>query len=187
MLMGSYLFMAVRTLAVVVIAASLWPFAADRYDALVVRLAGGFLPADIVARAGEGRIYLDFMSGEKGAGLGIQGYVLHFGLILVAALVVTTPRLSLVRAVGWMAGVLGMFVAIHVAGLALFVWGLHAATQEASGITIGQVMTAFAVFWTLLPAVVGGAWCYWRWLPALRNSGSKGNLPPGEALEGRKT
>ena len=184
--MGSYLFLAVRTLAVVVIAASVWPFAADAYDGMVVRLAGGFLPADIVARAGEGRIYLDFLGGEKGAGLGIHGFVLHFGLILVAALVVTTPGLGLVRAVAWTAGVLGLFVAVHVAGVALFVWGVHEATQEDGGVTIGQVMTAFAVFWALLPAVLGGAWCYWRWLPVLRGPSQAGGVPLDDALEGRK-
>ncbi len=185
--MGSYIFLAARTLAVVVIAASLWPFVADAYDGMVVRLAGGFLPSDIVARAGEGRIYLDFLGGEKGAGLGVQGYVLHFGLILTAALVVTTPGLGLVRAVAWMAAVLGLFLAMHVAGLALFVWGIHVATQEDGGVAFGQVMTAFAVFWALLPAVIGGAWCYWRWLPALRRTGRKGGVPLDDALEGRKT
>ncbi|MDO8749875.1 MAG: hypothetical protein Q7K03_01850 [Dehalococcoidia bacterium] len=183
--MGSYLFLAARTLAVVVIAASVWPFAADAYDGMVVRLAGGFLPSDIVVRAGEGRIYLDFLGGEKGAGLGIQGYVLHFGLILVAALVVTTPGLGVVRAVAWTAGVLGMFLAVHVAGVALFVWGIHAATQEDGGVTIGQVMAAFAVFWALLPAVIGGAWCYWRWLPALRGPGRKDGVPLDNAPVGR--
>ncbi len=179
--MGSYLFLAARTLAVVVIAASLWPFAADAYDGLVVRLAGGFLPADIMARAGEGRIYVDFLGGEKGVGLGIHGFVLHFGLILVAALAVTTPGLGLVRAVAWVAGVLGLFFAVHVAGVALFVWGIHTATQEDGGVTVGQVMTAFAVFWALLPAVLGGAWCYWRWLPALRDPGRKDHAPLGNA------
>ncbi|MSQ22798.1 MAG: hypothetical protein EXR53_05795 [Dehalococcoidia bacterium] len=183
--MGSYLFLAVRTLAAVVIAASLWPFAADRYNALVVRLAGGFLPTDIAARAGEGRIYLDFLAAEKGAGLGLHGYVLHFGLILVAALVVTTPGLGLVRAVAWTAGVLGLFLAIHVVGVALFVWGIHAATQEDGGVTIGQVMTAFAVFWALLPAVIGGAWCYWRWLPTLRVPGRKDGVPLDNASADR--
>ncbi|MBI4201334.1 MAG: hypothetical protein HY531_03470 [Chloroflexi bacterium] len=185
--MSSYLFLAVRTLAVVVIAASIWPFAADVYDRLVVELASGFLPADIAARAGEGRIYLDFLSGEKGAGLGIHGYVLHFGLILVAALVVTTPGLGLVRALAWMAGALGLFLAMHVAGVALFAWGLHTATDGDGGVAVGQVMAAFAVFWALLPAAIGGAWCYWRWLPALRDAGRKGGTHLGNALEGRKT
>lgn len=166
--MSSYLFLATRTLAVVVIAASLWPFAADAYDALVVRLAGGFLPADIVARAGEGRIYLDILGVEEGVGLSVHGYLLHFGLILAAALVGTTPGMSVVRSVAWTAGGLTLFLGIHVVGVALFVWGVHAATREDGGVTIGQVMAGFAVFWALLPAVLGGAWCYWRRLPALK-------------------
>ncbi len=182
--MGSYVFMAARTLATVVIGASVWPFVADAYDGMVVRLAHGFLPTDIVARAGESRIYLDFLDGVNGAGLGVDGYLLAFGLILASALVLSTPGLGLVRAVAWESGILALFLAVHVAGLTLFVWGLHAATQGQSEVTMGQVMTAFAVFWALLPAVVGGAWCYWRWLPALRSPGRKDGVPSGNAPVG---
>ena len=185
--MGSYLFLAVRALALVVIAASLWPFLADAYDGLVVTVAGGFLPGEIAVRAGEGRIYLDFLSGNGGVGLSIQGFVLHFGLILVMALVVSTPGLGLARMATWLVGAAGLFVAAHILGVSLFVWGLWLATYGGqSVVTVGGTMAAFAIFWASLPAVVGGAWCYWFWLPALRHSVRKSQAPVGDALESRQ-
>ena len=185
--MGSYLFLAVRALAVVVIAASLWPFLADAYDGLVVAVAGGFLPGEMAVRAGEGRIYLDFLNGDGGVGLSIQGFVLHFGLILVIALVVSTPGLGLARMATWLAGAAGLFIASHIVGLSLFVWGLWLATYgEQSVVTVGGTMAAFAIFWALLPALVGGAWCYWSWLLALRHSVRKSQSPVGETLESRQ-
>ena len=176
--MASYLFLAMRALAVVVIAASLWPFLADAYDGLVVTAAGSSLPEEIAARAGNERIYLDFLSGNGGVGLSIQGFVLHFGLILVMALVVSTPGLGLAGMATWLAGAAGLFIAAHVVGLALFVWGLWLATyREQSVVTVGGTMAAFAIFWALLPAVAGGTWCYWLWLPALRRSVRRARPP----------
>ena len=172
-------------MAVVVIAASLWPFVADAYDGLVVKAAGRFLPEEIAARAGDGRIYLDFIEEEARVDLVIHGFVLHFGVILVMALVVSTPGLIPVRMAAWLIGVAGLFIVMHIVGFSLLVWGLRLADQGGeSVVTLGETMTAFAIFWALLPAVVGGAWCYRYWLPALRRSVSKSPDPLAEALEG---
>jgi len=179
--------MAVRTLALVVIAASLWPFVADAYDGLVVRLAGNFTPPEAAVRAADGRIYLDSLGGAGGTGLSIHGFVLHFGLILVLALVASTPGLGLARTAAWLAGVAGLVFATHIAGLALLIRGLEAAFQEEeSEAAVGRIMTTFAIFWALLPAVVGGAWCYRYWLPALRGSVPKNPNPLEKALKGRQ-
>ena len=185
--MSSYLFLAVRALAVVVIAASLWPYVADAYDGVVVGMAGVFSPGELALRAADGRIYMDFLGGTKETGLSIHGFVLHFGLILVMALVASTPALGLVKTVAWLVGTAGLFLLTHIVGLSLLVWGLRSAFQGEEGVvTVGQTMTAFAIFWALLPAVVGGAWCYRYWLPALRRSAGKSPNSLREALERRQ-
>ena len=185
--MSSYVYLAVRTLALVVIAASLWPFVADAYDGLVVRVAGSLSPSEMAVRAADGRIYLEFLGGASEKGLSIHGFMLHFGLILVMALVASTPSLGLARMVAWMAGVAGLFLTVHIAGLSLFIRGMSAAFQgEESVAAVGRVMTAFAIFWGLVPAVVGGAWCYWHWLPALRGSVRKNPNSLGKLVEDRQ-
>ena len=184
--MSSYIFLAVRTLAVVVIAASAWPLVADLYDGLLVRVASTFSPAEIDLRAANGRIYVDFLSSEPGTGLSIHGFVSHFGLILVMALVATTPRLAFVKAMAWLVAVAALFSVMHIVGLSLFVLGLRSPLQgEEQVVTVGGTMAAFAIFWALLPAAVGGAWCYRYWLPALQTPTRKSPDSLGQALEER--
>ena len=65
--------------------------------------------------------------------------------------------------------------------------GLESAFQEEeSEAAVGRIMTTFAISWALLPAVVGGAWCYRYWLPALRGPGSNNPNPLGKALKSRQ-
>ncbi len=94
---------------------------------------------------------------------------------------------GLVRTVTWLVGTAGLFLLARMVVLSLLVWGLRAAFQVEEGVvTVGQTMTAFAIFWALLPAVVGGAWCYRYWLPALRRSAGKSPNSLREALEPRQ-
>ena len=184
--MASYAFLAVRALAVVVIAASVWPFLDNPYNGFVARMIGGLAPEEIGVRAAYGRFYLDFLSEASGTGLNIHGFVLHFGPILVLALIAATPSLGLIRLAVSLAGAAALFVVLHVVGLLLFVWGLWWALQDdGAGVTTGGVMAAFAIFWALLPAVIGGAWCYRYWLPFFRSSGRPGSNAAGDALQGR--
>ncbi len=184
--MGSYLFLAVRALMVVVIAAAVWPFLADAYDGLVAGAAGAFAPEEIELRAANGWVCLDFLSEASGTGLNVHGFVLHFGLILALALVAATPSFNLAKLTLGLVGTAGLFLALHVVGLLLFVWGIWWAIQgEGLGVTTGGIMAAFAIFWALLPAVIGGAWCYQYWLPALKSPGEKATEADEPALKSR--
>lgn len=168
--MPSYIFPAVRALAMVVIAASLWPFLAGPYNRLVASSADAFSPGGIGVSAANGWFHLVFLDGVAGDGLNLHGFMLHFGLILVLALMAATPRMSLVRLAAWLVGAAGLFLVIHIAGFSLLVWGLWWAFQDNTFIMdTGQVFAAFAIFWALVPAIIGGAWCYRYWLPALRS------------------
>ena len=103
--------------------------------------------------------------------LNLHGFMLHFGLILVIALMAATPRMPLLGLAAWLVGVTGLFLVIHIAGLSLLAWALWWAFQESTSIMdTGQVFATFAIFWALAPAIIGGAWCYRNWLPALRPS-----------------
>ncbi len=167
--MPSYVSLAVRALALVVIAASVSPFLTGPYNGLVASSADAFSPGGISVTAANGWFHLDFLDGVVGTGLNLHGFMLHFGLILVLALMAATPRMSLVRLAAWLAGAVGLFLVIHMAGLSLLVWSLWWAFQDNTSIMdTGQVFAAFAIFWALVPAIIGGAWCYRYWLPALR-------------------
>ena len=169
--MGNYLFLALRTLAIVVIVASVWPFIGDHYDGLVARAATTLLQDGLTLRAVNGRFVLDTTVG--GAGLGIHGDVLHFGLILTMALISATPNIGIIRIAAWLGGAAVLFLTLHVVGLAVLfsqVWG--AIEQGDNGTSFGGAMTGFAIFWALAPAVLAGAWCYRYWLPYLRGRGS---------------
>ena len=81
----------------------------------------------------------------------------------------STPRMSLPRLVAWLVAATGLFLVIHIAGFSLLVWALWWALRNNTSIMdTGQVFAAFAIFWALVPAIIGGAWCYRYWLPALR-------------------
>ncbi len=167
--MPSYLLLAVRALALVVIAASVSPFLTGPYNRLVASSADAFSPGGIGVSAANGWFHLVFLDGVTGTGLNLHGFMLHFGLILVLALMAATPRMSLARLAAWLVGAAGLFLVIHIAGLSLLVWALWWAFQDNTSIMdTGQVFAAFAIFWALVPAIIGGAWCYRYWLPALR-------------------
>ena len=101
--------------------------------------------------------------------LSIEGLTLHFGLVLLAVLVLAAVGIGAVARVCWLIGMeAGAFVA-HVIGVVLLARGVAWAagsTSPESSSTL--VFSLFAVFWGLLPPVVGGAWCFLYWPPRAR-------------------
>ncbi len=169
--MGNYLFLALRTLAIVVIVASVWPFFGDDYDGLVARVTTTLLQDGLTLRAVNGRFVLDSTIG--GAGFGIHGDVLHFGLVLALALISATPNIGIIKVAAWLGAAAVLFSTLHVVGLAVLfslVW--RALTQEDNTTSFSGAMTGFAIFWALAPGVLAGAWCHRYWLPYLRGRDS---------------
>ena len=155
----------------VVIAASVSPFLTGPYNGLVASAADAFSPSGIGVSATNEWFHLNFLDGVTGTGLNLHGFMLHFGLILVLALMVATPGMSLIKLAAWLMATSGLFLVIHIAGLSLLVWALRWAFQDNAPIMdTGQVFASFAIFWALVPAIIGGAWCYRYWLPILRPS-----------------
>lgn len=147
--------------------AVLWPLAAEGYDGLVVRLA--LVPRGIVLRATEDQVRVEFLGQAPVAWLNIHGFIMHFGLILVLALVAATPGLALPRLALGVAATAVLAPVAHALGLTAWLWALSAALGAGASLaTFERLMTGFAVFWGVVPIVVGGVWCYRFWLPALR-------------------
>ena len=127
------------------------PFLTGPYNILVASSADAFSPGGIGVSAANGWFHLVFLDDVTGAGLNLHGLMMHFGLILVIALMAATPRMSLVRLAAWLVGATGLFLVIHIAGLSLLVWALWWAFQESTSIMdTGQVFAAFAIFWALV-------------------------------------
>jgi len=170
---SSYVYLGVRTLAVIVLVAAFWPVLGDVYDGMLLGVASVFFPVGMAANAVSGQIYFDFSAvARQEEGMYVQGLLLALGLALSVALVICTPAMSILRRAVSLAAVLLLLFVLHVAGISLLARGLWLATQENSQtFTVGGVMTGFAIFWALLPAVLGGVWCYLYWLPHLKAVG----------------
>ena len=131
--------------------------------------AGALLPEDISLKAVGSHILVEHPNLDSP--LSIEGLTLHFGLVLLAVLVLVLAAVGIgaVARVGWLIGMeAGAFVA-HVIGVVLLARGVAWAagsTSPESSSTL--VFSLFAVFWGLLPPVVGGAWCFLYWLPRAR-------------------
>ena len=98
--------------------------------------------------------------------LTINSLTLQFGLVLMGVLVLAAVGIDTVPRIGWLLALgAGAFV-VHAVGVALLGEGLAWAGGQAGSDVPGRlVFSLFAVFWGLIPAVVGGAWCVFYWLP----------------------
>ena len=70
---------------------------------------------------------------------------------------------------------------MHVIGVALIARGLTwASVADSPDDSRRLVLSAFAVFWGLIPALIGGLWCFIYWMPRVSNTSENGRqaLPP---------
>ena len=156
---------------------------AGSYTDALVTAAGWLTPDDLSVRALGA--HLQFEHPEIPADLTINGLTLHFGLVLMGVLVLAAVGIDAVPRIGWLLALgAGAFV-LHAVGVALLGVGLAWAGGEAeSGTPARLVFSSFAVFWGLIPPIVGGVWCLVYWLPraARDRSGAEGD-PPGRPYE----
>ena len=150
-----------RALVLLLVLPVLWISVAEQYNEALVALAQRLLPDDISLKA-LGRHILIGKAGQEGS-LSIDGFTLHYGLVLLAVLVLAAVGIGAMARVRWlMAMGAGVFL-LHVVGLAALARGV--AWTATDGSTETAVFRLFAVFWGLLPAAIGGAWCFLYWLP----------------------
>ena len=144
-----------------------WISVAERYNEALVALAEALLPNGHTFSTFGSHILIEHPS--LASAVSIEGFTLHYGLVLLAVLVLAAVGIGIVARVGWLLGLAAGAFLLHAVGVALLARSLVWATGGSTTLIFGL----FAVFWGLLPAVIGGAWCLMYWLP--RASGR----PPG--------
>ena len=155
---------ALRAVVLILLISILWIGLAHRYNEALVSPANTLLPEGVsVQVAGTHLIF-------EGPGLvpavSIDGLTLHFGLILTAVLVLAAVGLGIGPRLAWLLGLGAVAYLINVLGVVLLARGLvWAAGTESPGESGKIVFSLFAVFWGLIPAVIGGLWCFLYWIP----------------------
>ena len=158
---------AFRALVLLLIIAIAWFSLAERYNQALATVATPLLPDDATVRElGTQLIFEHPVFSDKVA---IDGLTLHFGLVLVSVIVLAAVGIGVLPRLAWLAAmVVGSFL-VHVAGVALLGRGLiWAAGSDSPDGPARLVLSLFAVYWGLLPPVVGGLWCFAYWLPRVR-------------------
>lgn len=99
----------------------LWVSVAERYNEALTALARAALPSALSVTALGSQIVIE-QSGT--APFSIDGFMLHYGLILLAILVLAAVGIGFVARVGWLLGMdAGAFV-LHVIGVTLLARGV---------------------------------------------------------------
>ena len=156
----SLLAFAFRAAVLLLLAPLAWLAVAAPYNELLAGLAGRLTPGATVDAAG--RHILIAVEG-RAAPLAVDGFILHYGAVLLAVLVLAAVRIGAASRARWLAGLAAGCAALHVLGLAALAQGL--AWSAAAGQDGGVAFRLSAATWGLLPAAAGGAWCLLYWLP----------------------
>ena len=121
--------------------------------------------------------------------MSINGLVLHYGLIFLVVLVLAAVGIGVSARLRWLVAMVAGAFLTHVLGIAMLAWGLDWASDAGSAGASGSlVFSLFAIFWGLLPAVVGGLWCFMYWRRGILNRAIEQDLlqqSTDEALPGR--
>ena len=84
----------------------------------------------------------------------------------MAVLVLSSVGIGVMPRLGWLPAMSAGAFLIHVVGVQLLARGVLWAAEPNSEEEAGHlVFSLFAVFWGLIPAVVGGMWCIMYWRP----------------------
>ncbi|MCH8063083.1 MAG: hypothetical protein IH861_11340 [Chloroflexi bacterium] len=158
------LLFAIRAAALVFAASVVWMPFASQYNRVLIKLVSPFIGGGTTVRAA-GPSFI-FETPSLGAPLSIDGLTLHWGFILLTALVAAAVGLSLTARIRWLAATVGLMATAHILGVASLSYGLAwlswaASPEYAADLTV----SLFAGFWSLFPFVVGGVWAWRYWLP----------------------
>ena len=153
-----------RALVLLIALSILWISVAERYNEALVALARPLLSDQINLRVLGA--YILIQDSDIASAVSVNGFTLHYGLLLMAVLVLAAVGIGVLQRVGWLLGMgAGVFL-LHILGVTLLARGVSWASGGSSAEGSEQlVFSLFALFWGLLPAIIGGAWCIVYWVP----------------------
>ena len=156
----------------------LWHFLiASSYNHLLVWIADRLSSSQIVLGDGSDNIY--FYSGDREAW--IYGSSLHYGLLLVVALIVTTPGLKLRQRLKFIPLALLIMFIIHIVTILTFAWVARSSTPAHPMNENPWVILFLVVGCDLFPALV---WCvisYRYWSAKLKTASPRGGNPKNKS------
>ena len=160
----------------------LWIGVAERYNEALVAVAAPLLYGELTVTALGSHLLIE--EPDAFQPLSIDGLTLHFGLVLMAVLVLAAVGVSAASRIRWLALMVAGSFLLHVVGVVLLArgvaWSLGTESPDESG---RLVFSLFAVFWGLLPAVLGGLWCVKYWLPKPADGAATPVTTAGSAAE----
>ena len=179
---GRLLTFSFRALVLLILVPLAWLTVAARYNEALVAPVRGLVPAEMSVAA-TGR-HIMIQTPAMRTPVSIDGFTLHYGLILLTVLVLAAVGIRAQARIAWLVGLgLGTYL-LHVAGVTLLArgisWSVVGSSAESSSTL---VYSLFAVFWGLLPPIVGGAWALWYWLPRMARSAAPDRRPTGVGVD----
>ncbi len=171
-----------RVLVLVLLLPLLWLGVAERYNEALTAAAETLLPAEFSLRVVGSHI---IFSHPTHALISIEGFTLHYGLILLSALILGAVGIGMAQRIGWLLGLgVGTYL-LHVVGVAMLARGVVWASTDSAERSGDRVFSAFAVFWGLIPPIIGGAWAVWYWLLRAGDVSPPDNRNRAQANEAR--
>ncbi len=170
---------ACRAIALILLISILWPGIVSLYNDALVLLARPLTPDGVTLLVSGSHIL--FSDPRAGSFLSLDALTLHFGLILMTALILAVVGMGFAERARWLAAMAAATFAGHVVcvvAIAMaFTW---AARADPTGDFLRLAVSAFAVFWGLIPALIGGLWCYLQWDTSV-------SATPGRLREGSRS
>ena len=111
-----------RATALVFAASVVWMPFASHYNRVLIKLASPLINSDTTI--GTGGSSFIFETPSLGAPLSIDGLTMHWGFVLLTALVAAAVGLSLRMRIRWMAAIVGLMITAHIIGLTSLSYGL---------------------------------------------------------------
>ena len=173
-----------KAIAVVIVASVPWYFVAPAYNRLLATVSEKLIPSQLTLIPQHGTIYIYSQIYVEPVG-GIFASALHYGLLLVVALIAVTPNLKLTQRLKYIGiAIISMF-GIHVITIVLFVNA--AVSSGASSMRQNPLIIFFTILGCdLFPALIWGVVAFRHFLPEPRGSPVQARQKTIEARKRRK-
>ena len=162
---------AIRGLVLLLILSGLWLLVMPVYNRFLASVASAFVPSGHSVKAIGPHILLQWPGGTSP--ITVDALTLEWGLILLSVLVLSAVGIGLTQRLRWLAIFLALSLVTQISGLVFLSYAMGWSSGTDSAEFLGRTtFGAFAVLTGLLPAIVGGVWCFAVWLSKASNSPS---------------